>query len=106
MPPHHALTTATINSRFLHNFPSGIFRLKVQGIMESWSPGIAGRDTAGAAIALPGATYFRGVLQLQIGSFIAFWDRANMRASKAGYLPGYRLPSLMSTYGVRWEFAN
>jgi hypothetical protein len=105
-PPRHSFSTATINSRFLHNFPSGIFRLKVQGVMENWSQGIAGRDTAGVAIALPAATYFRGVLQLQIGPFIAFWDRANMRASKAGYLPGYRLPSLMSTYGVRWEFAN
>jgi hypothetical protein len=105
-PPHHALTTATINSRFLHNFPSGIFRLKIQGVMESWSPGIAGRDTTGATIAQPGATYFRGILQLQVGSFIAFYDRANMRVSKAGYLPGYRLPSLMSTFGVRWEFAN
>lgn len=106
VPPHHALSTATINSRFLHNFPSGIFRLKVQGVMESWSPGVAGRDTTGAAIAQPGATFFRGVFQIQIGSFIVFWDRPNMRASKPGYLPGYRLPSLMSTYGVRWEFAN
>ena len=106
VPPHHALSTATINSRFLHNFPSGIFRLKVQGVMESWSPGVAGRDTTGAAISQPGATFFRGVFQIQIGSFIVFWDRPNMRASKPGYLPGYRLPSLMSAYGVRWEFAN
>lgn len=106
VPPHHALSTATINSRFLHNFPSGIFRLKVQGVMESWSPGVAGRDTTGMAIAQPGATFIRGIVQLQIGSFIVFWDRANTRISKAGYLPGYRLPSLMSTYGVRWEFAN
>lgn len=106
VPPHHALSTATINSRFLHNFPSGIFRLKVQGVMESWSPGVAGRDTTGMAIAQPGATFIRGIFQLQIGSFIAFWDRANTRISKVGYLPGYRLPSLMSTYGVRWEFTN
>lgn len=106
VPPRHSFSTATINSRFLHNFPSGIFRLKLQGVMEKWSQGIAGRDTTGMAIALPGATFFRGVFQLQIGPFIAFWDRANMRASKVGYLPGYRLPSLMSTYGVRWEFAN
>lgn len=105
-PPHHALSTATISSRFLHNFPSGIFRLKIQGVMESWSPGIAGRDTAGVAISQPGATVLRGIFQLQIGPFIAFYDRANMRASKAGYLPGYPLPSLMSTFGVRWEFEN
>jgi len=29
-----------------------------------------------------------------------------MRATKTGYVPGYRLPSLMGTYGVRWEFTN
>ena len=106
VPPRHSYSTATINSRFLRNFPSGIFRLKVQGIMESWSPGVAGRDTTGAAIALPGATFFRGIIQIQIGSFIVFWDRPNMRATKTGYVPGYRLPSLMGTYGVRWEFTN
>ncbi len=105
-PPHHAITTATINSRFLHNFPSGIFRMKLQGIMESWSPGVAGRDTSGTAIPLGGATYFRGIFQLQVGPFIAFYDRSNMRVSKAGYVPGYRLPSLMTRFGVRWEFDN
>ena len=105
-PPRHAYTTATIRSRFLRNFPSGIFGLKVQGVVESWSPGVIGRDTSGAAIPLPGASFVRGLIQFQIGPFFAYYDRVNFRASKAGYVPGYPYLGLGSTFGVRWEFSN
>jgi hypothetical protein len=106
VPPHHAWTTATINSRFLHNFPSGIFRLKAQAVVETWSPGVIGRDALGEPIALPGLTFVRGILQLQIGSFIAYWDRVNFQATDGGTVPGYQLFRLGSSYGVRWQFSN
>lgn len=105
-PPHHAYSTVTIRSRFLRNFPSGIFGLKVQGVVESWSPGVIGRDTAGVAIPLPGATFVRGIVQFQIGPFIAFYDRVNFKATKVGYVPGYPVMGLGSTFGVRWEFLH
>jgi hypothetical protein len=105
-PPHHAWTTATVRSKFLRNFPSGIFDLKVQGVVESWSPGIIGRDAEGEAIALPGATFIRSIIQLQIGPFIAWYDRVNWQASRQGHVPGYPIQTLGTTYGVRWEFAN
>lgn len=105
-PPRHSYTTATIRSRFLRNFPSGIFGLKVQGVVESWSPGIIGRDAEGATIALPGASFIRGLVQFQIGPFFAYYDRVNFRSTKVGYVPGYPYLGLGSTFGVRWEFAN
>jgi hypothetical protein len=105
-PPHHAWTTATVRSKFLRNFPSGIFDLKVQGVVESWSPGIIGRDTEGEAIALPGATFIRSIIQLQIGPFIAWYDRVNWQGTRGGHVPGYPIQTLGTTYGVRWEFAN
>lgn len=105
-PPHHAWTTATVSSRFLRNFPSGIFRLKVQGIMESWSPGVIGRDAEGLAISMPGLTFFRAVLQLQIGPFIAYWDRVNLNGVVQGHIPGHPIFHMGSSYGIRWEFAN
>lgn len=105
-PPKHAYTTATIRSRFLRNFPSGIFGLKVQGVVESWSPGIAGRTADGTAIPFPGASFVRGLLQFQIGPFFAYYDRVNFRSTKAGYVPGYPYLGLGSTFGVRWEFSN
>ncbi len=105
-PPKHAYSTATIRSRFLRNFPSGIFGLKVQGVVESWSPGVIGRSGDGSAILFPGASFVRGLLQFQIGPFFAYYDRVNFRSTKAGYVPGYPYLGLGSTFGVRWEFAN
>jgi hypothetical protein len=106
VPPHHAWTTLTINSRFLRNFPSGIFRLKVQGIFESWSPGVIGRTLEGEPIAQPGLSFIRGNLQLKLGPFVAFWDRVNFQAVRNGQVPGYPILSLGSSYGIRWEFDN
>ncbi len=106
MPPQHAVSTVTVRSRFLRNFPSGIFDLKIQGVVESWSPGVGGLDGQGNPIALPGATFIRGIFQLQIGPFIAYFDGANFRATRTGYVPGYPVLSAGRTYGIRWEFTN
>lgn len=105
-PPKHSYTTATIRSRFLRNFPSGIFGLKVQGVVENWGAGVIGRDSSGVAIPMPGSTYLRGSIQFQIGSFFAYYDRVNLTAVKTGYVPGYPVAGLGSTFGVRWEFSN
>lgn len=106
VPPKHALSTATIRSRFLRNFPSGIFELKLQAIVESWSPGIGGRDSVGAAIKLPGASQFRTMIQMKLGPFFAYWDRVNLQSVKLGSVPGYPIQPLGSTFGIRWEFSN
>ena len=105
-PPEHAITSATLRSHFLRNFHSGIFQLKLQAIVESWSPGVGGRDSAGAAITLPGQTFIRSVIQFQIGPFVAYYDRINLRAARTGYVPRYPIQALGSTFGIRWEFSN
>lgn len=105
-PPQHMLSTATIRSRFLRNFPSGSFDLKVQGVLENWGDGIGGRDAQGTPIPLPAATFFRGIIQMQIGPFIVYYDRVNLRATKTGYVPGYPIQALGSSFGIRWEFSN
>ncbi len=105
-PPQHAVTTATLRSRFLRNFPHGIFDLKLQVVAESWSNGVGGRDTTGAAITLRGATFYRAIIQLQIGPFIAYYDRENLGAVRTGYVPGYQIQPIGATFGIRWEFTN
>jgi hypothetical protein len=105
-PPSHFLSTATLRSRFLRNFPSGIFALKLQVSMENWGAGIGGRDSLGTAIPLPAATYFRAIIQFQIGPFIAYYDKINLKADRGGYVPGYVVQPLGSTFGIRWEFSN
>jgi hypothetical protein len=106
VPPTHSLTTATIRSKFLRQFRSGIFDLKLQFGMEAWGRGTIGRDSTGAPVTLKGATYFKSLVAIQLQSFMLYWDRGNLSATKLPYVPGFRLPSFGSNFGVRWEFLN
>jgi hypothetical protein len=106
VPPTHSLTTATIRSKFLRQFPSGIFDLKLQLGMEAWGPGTIGTDSTGTPITLRGATFFTSLLEIQLQSFTIYWIRGNLTGTKLTYVPGFRLPAYGSNYGVRWEFFN
>jgi hypothetical protein len=106
IPPTHSIVNATIQSKFLRTFRSGIFGLKLQGTMESWGVGVIGRDKDDNPIELRGATFFRSLIELKIGEFIAYYDRVNLRALRLGYVPGLEMLRLASTFGVRWEFSN
>ena len=106
IPPTHSIVNATIQSRFLPTFRSGIFGLKLQGSMESWGTGVIGRGATGDPIELKGATFFRAMIQFKLGDFVAYYDRVNFQASRLGYLPGLSVLRLASTFGVRWEFSN
>jgi hypothetical protein len=106
VPPTHSLTTATIRSKFLRQFPSGTFDLKLQASMEAWGRGTIGRDATGAPITLRGATFFKSLVAIQLQRFMLYWDRGNLSATKLPYVPGFPLPSFGSNFGVRWEFLN
>lgn len=106
IPPTHSAITGTIRSKFLRTFPSGIFDLKLQLAMEAWSDGVIGLDATGAPIKVGGATFFRSLVQIQLGSLLLFWDRVNLSANKRSYVPEYLLPRFGSTFGARWEFRN
>ncbi len=112
-PPTHSLLNATIQSKFLPTFRSGIFNVKLQFTVENWGPGILARDTANVPITLRGATQERYYIGLQIGAFQAYYDRYNVAGSHLPYVPnakpgspGLGPPGLASTFGVRWEFSN
>ena len=106
VPPTHSVTTATIESKFLRAFPSGIFNLKLQLGMESWGRGMIGRDAAGAPVNLRGATFFTNLVEFQLQSFTVYWSRGNLTGTDLTYVPGFGLPSFGSNFGVRWEFSN
>ncbi|HEX3233660.1 MAG TPA: Plug domain-containing protein [Gemmatimonadales bacterium] len=106
VPPTHSVNTATIRSKFLRKFRSGIFDLKAQFSMESWGRGIIGRDATGAPITLRGATFYESLLEIQLQSFTLYWDRRNLQATKLAYVPGFQIPSYGSNFGVRWVFSN
>ncbi len=106
VPPTHSLTTATIRSKFLRKFRSGVFDLKLQVGMEAWGDGTIGRDASGAPISLRGATFFKSLVAFQIQSFTVYWDRGNLSGTDLTYVPGFTVPSYGSNFGVRWEFLN
>lgn len=105
-PPTHGVASATIRSKFLRKFPSGTFDLKLRLAMESWGTGVIGRDTFGAPVTLPGATFIRSLIQFQLGGFSVYWDRINLTSTRLGYVPGFEIPAYGSNFGVRWEFLN
>jgi hypothetical protein len=106
IPPTHSMTAVTLRSKFLRQFPSGIFDLKLRLGVETWGTGVIGRDGAGTPVTLRGATFFRSLLQIQLQSFILFWDRGNLSATGSTYVPGFEIPAYGSVFGVRWEFLN
>jgi hypothetical protein len=106
IPPTHSMTAVTLRSKFLRQFPSGIFDLKLRLSMESWGTGVIGRDDTGTPVRLGGATFFRSLLQIQLQSFSLFWDRGNLTATELTYVPGFEIPAYGSVFGVRWEFLN
>jgi hypothetical protein len=106
IPPTHSLGAVTLRSKFLRQFPSGIFDLKLRFSVESWGTGVIGRDADGLPIRLGGATFFRSLIQIQLQSFHLFWDRGNLSASELTYVPGFELPAYGTVFGVRWEFLN
>ena len=106
LPPTHSVNAATIRSKFLRQFPSGIFDLKLRLSLETWGTGVIGRDSLGAPIELHGATFLRSLIQVQLDRFYIYWDRTNLGSTALTYVPGFRIPSYGSNFGVRWEFEN
>jgi hypothetical protein len=106
IPPTHSVIAGTIRSKFLRQFPSGIFDLKLRLSMESWGTGVIGRDAVGSPIELRGATFFRSLIQIQLDRFYIYWDRGNLSSTSLTYVPGFEIPGYGSNFGVRWEFEN
>jgi hypothetical protein len=106
IPPTHSMSAATIRSKFLRQFPSGIFDLKLRLSMESWGGGTIGRDAVGNPITLRGATFLRSLIQIQLDRFSIYWDRTNLTSTKLTYVPGFQIPGYESDFGVTWEFWN
>jgi len=105
-PPHHARVSATFFSRFLRVFRSGIFALRGDVAVESWSGWNTGIDSAGATLRLKGSSFLDFNIGLQIGDVTAFWTRRNANGRAATYVPGLAYPRNLYFFGVRWDFRN
>ena len=110
-PPHHARYALTFYSKFWRVYRSGIFALRAEASVDSWSGGApAGvfRDAGGGttALSLAGATFINVNAQIRIAGVTIFWANRNSRAFRGGYAPGVDYPRNYQFYGVVWRFTN
>ncbi|MGH7606867.1 MAG: hypothetical protein ACREME_05975, partial [Gemmatimonadales bacterium] len=106
-PPHHARLSATFYSKFWRVFRSGIFALRGEVAVESWSRwGLGGSDNTGAPRRIGGATFVETNLELRLAGVTFFWIIRNANGMRASYVEGLGHPKSAQLYGARWYFSN
>src|SRR5205807_3148415 len=88
-PPYHARVSATFYSKFWRVFKSGIFALRGEVAMESWSrSALGGLDTAHAQLGMTGSSFVDTNLELQLAGVTIFWSVQNINIMRASYVTG------------------
>jgi hypothetical protein len=107
-PPHHARVSATFLSKFWRVFPSGIFTLRGEVAMESWTRwGLGGIDAeAGVERAMGGASFVDTNLEMQLAGVTLFWTTRNINIMRSSYVEGLAYPKSAQSWGARWYFTN
>ena len=106
-PPHHARLSATFYSKFWRVYRSGIFALRAEVALESWSRwGLGGIDSAGVQLGLGGASFVETNLEMQLAGVTLFWIIRNANGMRASYVQGSGHPKSVQLYGARWFFTN
>jgi hypothetical protein len=106
-PPHHARVSASFHSKFWRVYRSGIFALRGEVAVESWSRwALGGQDSAGAPRRLGGATWAETNLEFQLAGVTIFWIIRNTNGMRANYVEGLSHPKSLQLYGARWFFTN
>src|SRR3989449_6046359 len=73
-PPHHARVSLAFASKFWRVYKSGVFTLRGEIAVESWSTGTAGRDVAGAGPPLlPGGAVMETNVERAVVGVTIFW---------------------------------
>lgn len=104
-PPHHGRVSITFYSRFWRVYRSGLFALRGEAALESWTHGTAGRASTGPLL-LPGASFGELNVELRIAGVTIFWIQRNANGFRGSYVPGLDYPRHFQFYGVRWVFTN
>jgi len=106
-PPHHARVSAAFSSKFWRVYRSGIFALRGEVAIESWSRwGLGGQDSSNAQLRLGGASFAETNLEFQLAGVTLFWIIRNSNGMRANYVQGLSHPKSVQVYGARWFFSN
>jgi hypothetical protein len=106
-PPQHARLSATFYSKFWRVYKSGIFALRAEVAMESWSRwDLGGLDSLGTQRKMTGSSFVDTNLEMQLAGVTLFWTVQNINLMRASYVEGLGYPKAMQAYGARWYFTN
>jgi hypothetical protein len=106
-PPRHGRVSATFYSKFWRVFKSGIFALRGEVAMESWSrSALGGLDSSGARRAMTGSSFVDTNLEMQLAGVTIFWSVTNINIMRSSYVEGLGYPKSVQQYGARWFFTN
>ena len=106
-PPHHARLSAAFYSKFWRVYKSGIFALRAEVAIESWSRwGFGGQDSSGTRLRLGGASFAETNFEFQLAGVTLFWIIRNSNGMRANYVQGLSHPKSVQIYGARWFFSN
>ena len=106
-PPRHGRVSVTFYSKFWRVFKSGIFALRGEVAMESWSrSAFGGLDTTGATLGMTGSSFVDTNLEMQLAGVTLFWSVANINITRSSYVTGLGYPKSVQQYGARWFFTN
>ena len=106
-PPRHGRVSATFYSKFWRVFKSGIFALRGEVAMESWSrSALGGLDSTGAKRAMAGSSFVDTDLEMQFAGVTIFWSVQNINIMRSSFVEGLGYPRAAQQYGARWFFNN
>ena len=105
-PPHHARLSVSFYSKFWRVYRSGIFALRGEVALESWTRWLGGRDSTGAQLRLGGASFVETNVEMQLAGVTLFWIIRNTNGMQGSYVPGLGYPTRVQSYGARWFFTN
>ena len=105
-PPQHTRISATFYSKFWRVFRSGIFALRGEIAVESWSRWSFGGLSGGTPRVMGGATFAETNLEMQLVGVTIFWTIQNVNLMRSSYVEGLGYPKSAQQYGARWFFTN
>ncbi len=105
-PPQHTRISATFYSKFWRVFRSGIFALRGEIAVESWSRWSFGGLSGGTPRVMGGATFAETNLEMQLVGVTIFWTIQNVNLMRSSYVEGLGYPKSAQRYGARWFFTN
>jgi hypothetical protein len=103
-PDWQSRSELNYSNNFLKQFPRGDFEIKAAGVYEYRSattfPSAAGDNQSQTAKTLS------AILEIRIMRAVLSYQQRNILGYQYDVVPGFEMPRVLATYGVRWDFWN